>query len=129
MPLAQQRDRGHHLARRAKTALEGVVINKGLLDRMQYGVLGETLDRRDFASLCGSRKHEAAIHASAIEMHRAGAALTKVTALLGPREMEVFAQKIELGDACIDDHLVWCAIDTQGDCHMRAKFHCHTPQR
>ena len=50
-PLAEQSDRGADLARRAVSALKGVVINKRLLHRMQRLAVGQTLDRRDLGAI------------------------------------------------------------------------------
>jgi hypothetical protein len=63
MSLTQERDGRHHLAGRAKAALESIVIDKSLLDRMEFAILGETLDGCYFPSCYGGREHHAAIHA------------------------------------------------------------------
>jgi hypothetical protein len=54
MPLAQQRDRGHDLARRAVAALERVVLHERRLHRMQIAVVGgQPFDRGDLTALAG----------------------------------------------------------------------------
>ena len=47
MAFVDAGDRRHDLPGRAVAALEGVVIDEGLLHRMQLAVLRETFDRRD----------------------------------------------------------------------------------
>src|SRR5262249_27801465 len=84
MTFVHAGNRRHDLPRRAVAALERVVVDEGLLHRMQLAVrAGEAFDRGDALSLRGSRKRQAGKHAAAIEQHRAGAALTVIAALLG----------------------------------------------
>jgi len=87
----QQRDGGHHLARRAEAALERIVIDESLLDRMEFAVLSETLDRRYLHTLGGRGENHTSVHAPSVQMHRARAALAEVTALLGPRQPQILA--------------------------------------
>ena len=51
MPFTYQRDGRHHLAGCAEAALEGIVIDEGLLNRVESAVLGKTLDGRDIHAI------------------------------------------------------------------------------
>src|SRR6267143_3570969 len=91
----EQRDRGHDLAARAIAALIGVVRDECRLHRMQRAGLSDAFDRRDLVARVHDGQAEAGVHAPAIDMHGAGAALTVVTAFLGAGQDNVFAQVVE----------------------------------
>src|SRR5437764_6274280 len=63
--FAKERDRGHNLSGGAVAALESVMIDEGLLHRMETIVLGKSFDRGDRAILKGGGKREARQHAAA----------------------------------------------------------------
>src|SRR5882762_10467448 len=77
------RNRGHDLARRAIPALQGVVIDEGLLHGVQRaGGSGHAFDGGDLPVVGLHGKREARHHAPTVDVHRARAALTVVTPLL-----------------------------------------------
>src|SRR5215475_566703 len=79
VPLANAADRRHDLSRRAVTTLKGIVVDEGLLHRMQRAVgSGEPLYRGDAAALCRGRKRQAGEYTSAVDQNRAGAALAVI---------------------------------------------------
>ncbi len=84
MSFTDQRNGRHYLPWRAIAALERVVIDEGLLNRMELSVRGEAFNRRDLRAIRRGGEDKATIHASTIQMDRAGAAFTEVAALLGP---------------------------------------------
>jgi hypothetical protein len=129
MPFTYQRDGRHHLAGCAEAALKGIVIDEGLLNRMEFAVLGKTLDRRHLRAFGRRGKNHTTVHASSVQMHSAGAAFTEIAAFLGARQLQVLAQQIEQCGARINWDLVAAAIDAQRDRQMRTKFHVLTPQR
>src|ERR1700761_8923457 len=75
-------DRGDDLARRAVPALEGVLIDKGLLHWMQLVALRQSLDGDDRLVLSRQCQRPARQDASIAYPDRAGAALAVVTAFL-----------------------------------------------
>ena len=77
-----ERGGGHDHARGAEAALEGLRIQKGLLHRMQRTVLRQSFDRGYFAPGSAEGRHQARVNWSAVQPHRAGAAITGVAALL-----------------------------------------------
>ena len=91
MPFRDTSDTRHDLSGRAVPALEGVSIDEGGLQRVQFIALGQAFDSRDLASFDESCKRKAGLHALAIHEHRAGATLTKTTAFLRAGQMQVLA--------------------------------------
>ena len=77
----QKRCCRHHHARRAKAALQPVMILKRLLDHPKRPVrIRHTLDRADIRPSHVLRKDRAAFHQLAIHMHDTGATLRRVAA-------------------------------------------------
>src|SRR6266849_2462089 len=77
-------DRGHDLAGGAVTALIGVVVQEGLLHRVQAAVRArDPFDSGDPLPLSLHGEREAGHHAPSIYVDGAGAALAVVAALLG----------------------------------------------
>ena len=112
----QQRDRAHDLAAGAIAALVSVVLHKGRLHGVQVTGLADAFDGRDLVALVHHREREAAVHAAAIDVDRAGAALPVIAALLGAGEMNALAQGVEQGGARVEvAQSVVFAIDAQRD--------------
>src|SRR6185503_19150282 len=66
--LLQQRDRGHHEARRAEAALERVVLVERLLDGVELAPgAGEALDRRHLGAVRLDGEHRARLDRLAVE--------------------------------------------------------------
>src|SRR5262249_21964924 len=117
-PLPRPRSRWsrarHDLAGRAVAALEGVVVDEGLLHRVQRPVgRGESLDGGHGGALRRHRQGEAGQYPAAVHQHRAGPALPVIAALLGPGEAEMLAQGIEQGGARIERQPVLAAVDVE----------------
>jgi hypothetical protein len=85
-------DRGHDLSRRAIAALESVLVDEGLLHRVRMITMGKTFDGRDFLILRCKRQSQARHHTTAIDQHRAGAALAVVAPLLAAGQADVLAE-------------------------------------
>ena len=62
---------------------------------MEPAVGGESLDGGDLPAFGFDRQHQARQHRLAIDQHRTGAALTKLAAVLGAGELQIFAQHFE----------------------------------
>jgi len=82
--LGDAAHRRHDLPAGTKPALEGVVVDEGLLDGVKVWPIREPFDRRDLAPIRRRGKHQAGIHPPAVQQHGAGAAFAAVAALLGP---------------------------------------------
>src|SRR5207253_596620 len=80
LDLAEHRDRGADLARRAEAALVAVVLHERGLHRMEASRLAEALDRRDFVAVLHHGEREARADAPSVDDHRTRAALALVAA-------------------------------------------------
>ena len=95
-PSSQQADGGAELAGRAIAALEGVVLDEGVLDRMQRAVgTGQAFDRGDRRAILHHRQGQAGVDPDAVDQDGAGAALAVVAAFLGAGQIEVQAQQVQ----------------------------------
>src|ERR1700677_2300254 len=116
VPLLHAADGRHDLARRAIAALEGVVIDKGLLHRMQGSVrVREPLDCAHPMALGRDGEGEARKDPHAVDMHRARPTLTMITALLRARQTDVLAQGVKQGRAHVQSKTIGLAIDRKSD--------------
>ena len=82
-------------ARRAEAALQRVVIDDGLLQRVQDAALGQPLDRRHPFARDGQGQHQAGIDRLAVHDDGAGTALADTAALFCPRQVTDIPQDIE----------------------------------
>src|SRR5210317_345953 len=90
----EQALRGHDQSGRTDSALHGTVIEERLLQRVQFALLRDALDRLDRRSLCFECRVHATDDGCRIDEHRADAALGFGAAYLGAREPQVFAQHL-----------------------------------
>ena len=104
----------HDLTRGAVAALIAVVLDEGGLHGMQMIRLADALDGRDLIRRVHHGKRQARVHALAVHMHRAGAALAVIAALLGAGQVQVFAQAIEQRGPRIDAQRIALAVYLQG---------------
>jgi hypothetical protein len=81
--------RGCQHARRAKAALQGVMLSKSLLQCRELIAFGEALDRPHLSPICLDGKHQAAADGSAVNDYGARAAYTMLAANVGPRELQM----------------------------------------
>ena len=98
-PSSDQADRAHDLAGRAEPALQAVMRDESGLDRMQLVAARDALDGEDVGAVMADRQSQARIDPSAVDQHRAGAALAAVASLFGSGQVETLAQEIEQRDA------------------------------
>jgi hypothetical protein len=100
--LLQQSNRAHDLAAGAIAALVAVMLHKRRLHGMQIIGLSNPFNGGDFIALVHHREREAAVHAAAVHMHRARAALAVITALFCAGKMNPLAQRVEQSGACVE---------------------------
>ena len=106
----------HDLARCAVAALEAVVVDEGLLHRMQDAVrASQALDGGDRLALHRHRQGQAGQHSASIDVHGAGPALALVATLLGAGQAEMLAQGVEQGGARIERQAMVASVDDQHD--------------
>ena len=95
-PSLHARHRSHDLARRAIAALQGIVVDEGLLHRDAASPSGgERPSIVVTSSVRLDRRRQARQHAAAVEVHRTGAALPVVAPLLGAGQGQQFAENVE----------------------------------
>ena len=100
----------------AVAALEGVVLDEGVLHRMQGAVRRrQALDRRDVRAVPHDGQLQACVDALAIDQHGAGAALAVVAALLAARQVKVLQQQIQQAGPGSDGAGVFDAVDGQAN--------------
>ena len=107
--------RQHQKARRAEAALQSVVLDERLLQRVQLVAVRQALDGADLASLGLHREHQARAHRFAVDQHRAGAADAVLAADMGPGLAAIVADGIDQGAPRIDAHAVTASVDGEGD--------------
>ena len=79
-------------------------------------------DRRDLVAVVHGGEAQARIHAPAVDMHRARAALAVVASFLRSGQMQVLAEAIEQRRARIELQIVLLAVHTQTD--WNGAFYC-----
>src|SRR3984893_7670167 len=111
--LLEQRDGRHDLARGTVAALERVVLDEGLLHRVELAVLRQPFAGGHLVPFAGGCKGQAGEHAPAVQPYRAGAARALVAAFLRSGEPEVLTQRVEQAHARLQNQRVRLAVDAQ----------------
>ena len=119
----------HDLAGRTVAALQGVVLDEGLLKRMERPVRGHAFDGGDAPAVLHRRQHEAGIGAPAIDQHGAGAAGAEVAAFLGAVKLQPLAQHVEQGGGSRHRQAMPGAIDLERHVGLMLKEVRHRPPR
>src|SRR5512143_2322505 len=113
--LPEERRRGHEKAGSAVAALVAVLLDEGLLDRMELVAFGQAFDRPHGLSIGPDREGHAGVDGFAVEKDGAAAAFAPVANLLGAREVELVAQDVEQGLVGLDFERRLPAVDRQRD--------------
>src|SRR5579864_8607042 len=109
----EERFRGEHHAAEAETALRGLLINEGLLQRMRLLRRAQALQGHDFGFSDGADRCNAGASGAAVQQNRAGAALTEAAAEFGAAQLEFVAEHIEQRRGRINIHGMGAAVDFQ----------------
>ncbi len=109
---------GTDLAGRAVATLEPVVFDKGGLHRMEVLRLPQAFERGDAVALVHDGERQASVDAAAFNENRARSALTVVAPLLGTRQMQMLAQRVEKRRSVIELKLP--AFVVHRECDLRA---------
>jgi hypothetical protein len=110
--LLQQVHRGHHHARGAVAALSGLLVEEGLLDRMQAAAGRQPLDGRDRAVRARDRQ-VAGGPGAPVDQHEARPAQAQPATEARPGEAQVMAENIEQRRVGLAADGVLNAIDDQ----------------
>jgi hypothetical protein len=121
LPFVEQRNGGHDLPRRTVSALVTVAFDECLLHRMQRSKTTDAFDRRDFVAFMRACQRQTRIHAAAVHVHGARAALAVIAAFLRAGEMQMLAQCVQQRGAWIERECVGFAIDRQFDRYGRCR--------
>jgi hypothetical protein len=116
--LGDQTDGRTDLTGSTVAALESVMLDEGLLQRMQRASLGQAFDRRHLRTVFHDRQREARVDPPAIDQHGAGAALAVVATLFGPRKVEIETQCVEQRRPRRYAQLALYTVDVQRDGHL-----------
>ena len=101
--MLHQVDCRHDHAGSAETALQGMALAKRGLHRMQRINGSDTFDGRNRRAICLTGQHGATLHSPSIEMDRARATLARITADMGSRQPQSFAN--DVNEECIFRHI------------------------
>ena len=110
-----------NLTGRTVAALKSIMVDKGLLYRMQPAVLSQTLDRRYLRTVVHDRERQAGIDPAPVRQNRTRAALAVVATLLRPGEAEMNSQRVEESGPGSDGQFVGNAIDMKRDRRFRRR--------
>jgi len=113
----EQLFRRHNHAVDAVAALGGLLVDEGLLQRVQFAWRAEAFDRRDLASRYRADRRDAGTDRLAIDQHRASAALRQAAAEFGAVELEVVAQHVEQRRVRLSGNRTAHPIDCQVGSH------------
>lgn len=84
-----------NLSWRAIAALEGVMVDEGLLQGMQRAIPGKTFYGRDLRAVLHDGERQAGIDPPTVDQNRAGAALTVVAAFFGAGQCKMVTQCVQ----------------------------------
>ena len=107
--------------RGAEPALHARLLEERPLERSDLLVAGETLHRRDIATLRLQREVRARVHRLAVEEHHARAALGVVAAFLGAGEAELLARRLQQADVRIELDRIVGAVHAEGRSHLHRR--------
>ena len=111
----EERVTRHDHARRAVTALKGVIFHECFLHRIELAVFGQAFDRRHFASVRLHGKMETGFHHFAVEQHRARAALADHAADVRAGKTDILAQKMREQNTRLDVFFIKPAVNSDSD--------------
>ena len=99
------------------------MVEEGPLYRVQDVSVRQPLDGQDLGPVEARREGKTGIDPAPVDDHRAGAALTAITALLGTGESEALTQEIEKRDArVVEDDVLRLPVQREPDRYRHARF-------
>ena len=97
------------------------MVDKGLLDRMQRPVFGDTFDCRYLRAVFHHSQRQAGIDPAAVHQNGTGAALAVIAPFLCPGQAEMNPERVEQSGPRGDSQLVRCAIGVKRDRHFSGR--------
>jgi hypothetical protein len=116
--LAHQSNCRTDLARRTITALQGIMLNKGLLQRVERTMTRKSFDRRYALAVLHDSQRKARIEAHTIYEHSAGTTLSMVASLLSASKEQLLAQEVKKSGPREKFKLPQGPIDRDRDRHL-----------
>jgi hypothetical protein len=113
--IVQQFDGRQDHPRRAKPALQGMVLLKCQLQRMEFSLRPNPFDGGDFATVGLGGKEQARAHRAAVEQNGARAAHTMLATYMSSDQAEIVAQKINQRAARLHGSGMFRSVDRRGD--------------
>src|SRR6187402_3809739 len=95
LQLGNHSNRRTDLAGRAISALEAVIFNEGVLERMQVILTGESLNCGDLATVVLRSQSQAGEDAFAVDQKGAGAARPLIAAFFRTVQVKVLPEQVE----------------------------------
>src|ERR1051326_9107737 len=89
-----QRRTAHHHSRRAKSALHGVMLDKGSLNRMKLFPVSQTFDCRDLLAASVESESHATRRHFAVEPDRAGRACASIASDFRTGESQILPEDL-----------------------------------
>ena len=121
--LIQQRLGCQNHSRSAKAALQGKLVNKGLLDRVECAIRpGQPFNRQDTAIADFISKEGAGAHRKGIDQDRAGATDLNFARDLGAGEVESLAQDLGQCFLGFDLYLDGSVIELETELNRLPRF-------
>src|SRR5262249_32726881 len=114
--LPQQFADSHDHPRRAKAALQRVVLVKRCLNRMQGTVRAEAFNSRDRRSVRHHRQHSAGFDGLSINVDGTRAALRRIAADMGACQAKIIANQMYQKCSRFDSDSVLGIVDRYGHC-------------
>ncbi len=109
----QQRSTADQHAGRAVAALRAAGSREGSLQGAGLGAIGQTLYGYDVSVAGFHGQIEAGHHRLAVDQDGAGAALAQLAAVLGPRQIHVFAEHLEQGLVRLEGYVMRLSVHPQ----------------
>src|ERR1700744_1469758 len=109
----------HHHARRAEPALQAVLLPETLLDRVQLAGRGQALHGGDVTAVDLDRQHRAGLDRPAVDQHRAGTAVGRVTAAVGAGQPGAPADQVGQQQPGLDLGRLLGAVEPEPDLLQR----------
>ena len=92
--LRQALHKRHENARCAEAALQAVLLLKGFLQRVHVFLVAQPFNRFDLMALSLNREHQARPNRLTVQQDRAAAADSVLATDVGPRQVELTANKV-----------------------------------
>src|SRR5581483_7717858 len=113
LPFSRHADSGADLPRGAIATLKPVLLDEGLLKRMQGLLRTQSFDGHDRAALILNRQPQTGVDALTVHQHGTGTACALIAALLRARQAQVIAQQIEQGGSDVHLDLESSTVDSK----------------